>query len=110
LNESGVIDALLPLLDDYLRVQKENSRLRDDNKSLLQDKYDLQKARQVSFLVALEDAFTPLTNKQTTSTAASTKYQTKFSVSYSVWPYLHLFSSTLPFTKARNRLGAFPRK
>jgi hypothetical protein len=45
--------ALLPLLDDYLQVQKENARLRDDNKSLLQDNNDLRKAPQVSFLVAL---------------------------------------------------------
>jgi hypothetical protein len=100
--------ALLPLLDDYLRVQKENARLRDDNKSLLQDKYDLRKARQVSFLVALKDAFTDPSNKN--STAASKKSRTKFSASSSVWLYLHLFSSTLAFTKARNQLGAFPRK
>jgi hypothetical protein len=70
--------ALLPLLDDYLQIQKENALLRDDNKSLLQDNNDLRKARQVSFLVALKDAFTDPSNEQKTSTAASTKCRTKF--------------------------------
>jgi hypothetical protein len=102
--------ALFPLLEDYLHVQKENARLRDDNKSLLQDNNNLRKARQVSVFVALKDAFTNPSNKQKTSTAASTKSRTKFSASSSAWLYLRLFSSTLPFTKAQNQLGAFPRK
>jgi hypothetical protein len=68
--------ALLPLLDDYLHVQKENVQLQVVNKNLQQDNIDLRKVRQVSFLVALKDAFTDPSNKN--STVASKNFQTKF--------------------------------
>ena len=68
--------ALLPLLDDYLHVQKENVRLQVVNKNLQKDNIDLRKVRQVSFLAALKDAFTNPSNKN--STAASKNFPTKF--------------------------------